>query len=538
MKHTIKISIFILTVLLVRTTIGQGVAINTDGSAADASAMLDIKSTDDGILIPRMTQAERNSISSPATGLLIYQSDNTPGYYFYDGSSWKVVGSEALDINSLYDGKTDGNSIFLGNSSGINNNGTDLKNVSTGYQSFYCNTTGSNNTSTGFLTQSLNTTGSNNTALGASVLRYNIVNSSSTGNGYQALCFATNTNSNTATGVNVLYNNTVGSQNTATGYLALFNQISGCYNTATGFKALFNNINGFYNTAFGSNALYSNTSGEANTAIGYNALYSNTNGAYNVASGSNALYSNTSGEANTASGYNTLHNNTTGSWNSALGSYALQYNETGNYNTAMGYESGPPSGYTDLENTTAIGYLASPTVSNYICFGNTSVTWIGGESTWSTYSDSRAKNQIKEDVIGLDFIMKLRPVTWYWDKDKLDAILGVVDSSDYKEKYDIEKIKQSGFLAQEVELAAFETGYDFSGVHAPVNKNTPYSISYAEFVVPLVKALREQQKLSIEQKQKIEKLDESFNNQQELTEAFQEQNILLKRLEKHEGECQ
>lgn len=59
--------------------------------------------------------------------------------------------------------------------------------------------------------------------------------------------------------------------------------------------------------------------------------------------------------------------------------------------------------------------------------------------------------------------MRLNQVTYHVNKDKIDSILGVEDKSDNPEKYDIERIKQSGFLAQEVEQAALETGYDFSG---------------------------------------------------------------------------
>ena len=66
----------------------QSVGINTDGSSADASSILDVKSTTKGVLVPRMTLVQRNDISLPANGLLIYQSDNTPGFYFYDGTSW------------------------------------------------------------------------------------------------------------------------------------------------------------------------------------------------------------------------------------------------------------------------------------------------------------------------------------------------------------------------------------------------------------------------------------------------------------------
>ena len=70
------------------TISAQSVAINTDKSAANASAMLDIKSTNKGLLIPRLTLAQRNAVVTPATGLLIYQTDNTSGYYYFNGSAW------------------------------------------------------------------------------------------------------------------------------------------------------------------------------------------------------------------------------------------------------------------------------------------------------------------------------------------------------------------------------------------------------------------------------------------------------------------
>ncbi len=76
----------------------QSVSINTDGSEADASAMLDIKSTSKGFLTPRMTAEQRAAISSPAASLLVYQTDETSGYYYYNGSAWVQVG-EASDAS-------------------------------------------------------------------------------------------------------------------------------------------------------------------------------------------------------------------------------------------------------------------------------------------------------------------------------------------------------------------------------------------------------------------------------------------------------
>jgi len=81
--------------LLIFSTISfaQNVGINSDGSTPHGSAMLDIKSTEGGILIPRMTEAQKNDISSPATGLMVYQTDETPGFYYYNGSAWTLIGT-------------------------------------------------------------------------------------------------------------------------------------------------------------------------------------------------------------------------------------------------------------------------------------------------------------------------------------------------------------------------------------------------------------------------------------------------------------
>src|SRR6187402_896055 len=100
-----KILFFIpmLRVILITTTIGftviasaqQGVAINTDGTNADNSALLDIKSSSKGILIPRLTTAQKTAISSPATGLLIYQTNGAAGFYYYNGSAWASLSAAA-----------------------------------------------------------------------------------------------------------------------------------------------------------------------------------------------------------------------------------------------------------------------------------------------------------------------------------------------------------------------------------------------------------------------------------------------------------
>ena len=76
----------------------KGVTINVDSDTPHPSAILDVKSDSLGILIPRIAKANRPN--SPATGLLVYQTDNTPGFYYYDGSGWRILGSSASPLTA------------------------------------------------------------------------------------------------------------------------------------------------------------------------------------------------------------------------------------------------------------------------------------------------------------------------------------------------------------------------------------------------------------------------------------------------------
>lgn len=80
--------IFVLMLLTVFFSLTAQVGINGDSSAPDASAMLDVKSTNSGLLIPRMDASQRAGITNSATGLLVYQTDAPAGFYYYTGSEW------------------------------------------------------------------------------------------------------------------------------------------------------------------------------------------------------------------------------------------------------------------------------------------------------------------------------------------------------------------------------------------------------------------------------------------------------------------
>jgi len=366
-------------------------------------------------------------------------------------SSIYISGTKVLSING-------NNNLFIGISAGIANT-TGNKNIGIGAYSFYNNSAGYNNAAIGFNSLFSNTTG------------------------YR----------NTASGCNALFLNTTGTDNIANGSYSLEYNTTGSYNTACGSMSLFYNTTGSYNTANGFNSLTNNTTGNNNIGIGYLALYSNTIGVQNTACGWSALYSNVSGNNNTAMGISALSTNTTGIWN-----------------TAMGVSADVSSG--NDTNSTALGHFATITASNQMRFGNSSITSIGGQVGWTTISDARVKTNIQNNVPGLDFILKLNPVTYTIDVATLDKLLrpdGFKNTQTQEEsnaKTAKSKIVYTGFIAQDVEATAKNIGYDFSGVDAPKNDKDLYGIRYAEFVVPLVKAIQEQQ-IQIEQlKKEIEVL--------------------------------
>ena len=80
----------VFIILLYSSSFCQSVAVNADGSAASPSAMLDVKSNSKGVLIPRLSAAERNSISSPAKGLLVFDNDKS-AFVYWNGSQWQTL---------------------------------------------------------------------------------------------------------------------------------------------------------------------------------------------------------------------------------------------------------------------------------------------------------------------------------------------------------------------------------------------------------------------------------------------------------------
>jgi trimeric autotransporter adhesin len=419
----------------------------------------------------------------------------------------------AIGNHALYKNTSNNNLVAVGDSALYNNDtngetGMLLRegkaNTAVGGKALFTNTWGANNTALGFYTSYKNTTGSFNTAVGTNGMYNNTSGYHNTAIGSEALLENTTGNSNTAvgrnamykntsgdynaaTGVHALFFNTVGTQNVAIGSFALYRNTSASYNTATGYESLYantigyaNTANGYqvlnkniessYNTGTGYQSLYFNTIGNFNSAYGSYSLYQNSSGGFNTASGNQSMFNNINGQKNAAMGHNSLYNNQFGSNNVAIGSSSLEFNVSGSNNIAIGASAGTTSSFS---NTISIGndtYLNA--YHNQAFLGNLSTGWTGGNTTWFTFSDERIKKDINTDVKGLEFITRLHPVTYYRDIKTATNITGNKATDDYPQKYDIEKIKESGFLAQEVLVAAKTCGYDFSGVRVPVNNCT------------------------------------------------------------------
>lgn len=222
-----------------------------------ASALLNVESTTQGILIPRMTLTQRNAIASPAAGLQVYNT-TTASIDQFNGTDWMTMGlgGTAVVTNTAIGYRP------------LSSNSTGARNTAVGYDALFANATGSDITAIGRYAGRSNT-GSFVTAIGGDAVGGATASSGAynTGVGYQSIKGGT------------------GSQNTAVGALSLFNNTTGGDNVAFGMQALNTNISGGRNAAIGYQSLF-NTTASNNTAIGHKSAFSLGSGNFNVIIGS------------------------------------------------------------------------------------------------------------------------------------------------------------------------------------------------------------------------------------------------------------
>ncbi len=546
----------LLIMLLLSVSIYGQVGINT----TNPNATLDIRSSNqtapqstDGILIPKVDAFSAVNPTANQHGMLVYltttSGSKSPGFYYWDNtvpdwiglgggggtSGWDLIGNSGTNGSTNFLGTTDNVplSFRTGNTERVRINTSGNVGIGTSYAasrldveggmsigssysgSYTAPTNGAiveGNVGIGvtFPTAQLHTTG---TARLANYPNATFLSTDFQGNlqANTGSFWSTNGNSN------VGFSSFLGTTDIFPLYFRYNNQKSGELSsnaTSFGHNALAVNAS-FGNTAFGIDALKANTSGYHNTAVGDGAMEKHISGLFNTAIGYGAMPEFVSGNANVGVGTSVMRLMTSGDRNTAVGEEAYTNYNSGDSNTAIGFRSfNVNSTGSNFSNSVAIGQNTYISASNQIRLGFSSITSIGGYANWTNLSDGRFKKNIKSDVPGLAFIKKLNPVTYNLDMDAIDDWLNVSDETKKateKSKKNKEDQVQTGFIAQEVEKAAKELNYDFSGVDKPKNAEDSYGLRYAEFVVPLVKAVQELEAKVAKLEKQLELLEKKKN---------------------------
>ena len=285
--------------------------IGTTPGSISPSAVLEAASTTKGFLIPRMTTAQMNAISSPANGLSVYNTTDSCLYIYRNSlwmstcsptysMAWGLLGNSGTTAGTNFIGTTDAQSLVFktNNTEGMRLNTSGYLGIGTTTPSVQLDVVGKANIQTPS-TFNLFINGGNTAATGTY---------------------------NTIVGINAMTNLTTGGSNVGFG--------SGNQNGLT---------TGSNNTSIGGSALFGLTTGSSNTAIGNQALLVNSIGIHNVGVGTLSLQSNVSGNQNTALGSYALSSVTTGSNNIGLGWGAGDNLTTGSDNIIIGYQIKAPS---------------------------------------------------------------------------------------------------------------------------------------------------------------------------------------------------
>jgi hypothetical protein len=509
-------------------TSGQVLTTNGSGTLSWANA----SSASTGVPYTGATSAVNlGAYDLTVNGLKIGKGNNS-------SSANTALGVSALNANAVgaNNNTAIGYNAAVANTSGayntangayaLNSNTSGFYNTANGYYAATGITTGAFNTAIGDQALATNTVGNHNTAIGhkANVSANNLSNATAIGD--SAIVTASNTiqlgNTN-VTNVNttgklktgaVTYPNTDGTANqvlttNGAGVLSWATPSSGGvpYTGATGavnLGAYDLTVNGlkigkgnnavYSNTALGVSALNANTTGYGNTAFGNMTLIQNTTGYSQTAIGDRALTANTTGTENTAVGSHAMLYNRTGISNTAVGRNALSANESGSQNTAIGMWAGGTS--IALVNTTDIGYFAQSIANNQVTLGNSSITSLRAQVTSITsLSDMRDKTDIVNISEGIDFVKRLRPVTFTWNtRDK--AKVG---------------IKSAGFIAQE--LLALQKGSAIGSNLDLVSEDNPEKLEarYSNLLPVMVKAIQDQQQIIEDQKKRLDALEKLVN---------------------------
>lgn len=433
------------------------------------------------------------------------------------------IGQDALSQNSKgWSNVAVGNGTLQKNVYGYMNTaiGLEAMNQQVGIDEINSNARGSRNTAVGSNSLRFNNEGYGNTVLGRNAFHTNVSGHNNTAVGRDALSgngpfidgvvvnqTPKSCSDNVAVGVSALFWNN-GDFNTALGAYAAQNIKSSTGNVVIGYQALTNmesdiafgtaasNNN---NVVIGTQAMQNATAGSDNVAVGPSALLKSQTST-NTAVGATSLFNLVSGSQNTGVGKNALKGaaDITGSQNTGIGNNSLQNIVSGSQNTALGanalFNTQSGGAVQGFNNCTGVGYDSRISADNQVQLGNSATTtYVYG--TVQNRSDERDKAEIRDTVLGLDFINALRPVDYKWNMredyvevtDDGETIVHENDGSKKRTRF------HHGLIAQEVEQVIAETNVDFGGFqnHALSGGNDVLSVGYDELIAPLIKAVQE-----------------------------------------------
>lgn len=486
-------SYLVFLILLTCVTINTFSQVGIGTTSPDASAQLEVSSNTKGLLIPRMTQAQRTNISFPAQGLMVYQTDGIIGLYQYDGTSWSIAGagSSIYSTNGTLSGNrtvsAGGYTLTLSPKSTFNPSVTASSLSAIGTEFTPILTAASNNDV--LLGININPTFSKGafTGIGSYGLQ---VEGIKIGRGGGSI------STNVAIGNNALIKNTTGNNQVVIGYESGKEITSGMFNTIIGSNTLKALTTGNSNTVLGANNLNSSTNGSNNYILGTYSMSAATSASSNIAIGQQVLLGLTTGTNNIAMGNYAANGVTDGQQNVSIGQMSLYWCNSsqnigigyragfdissGSSNTCIGYSANVANG--TYSNSTALGNGATAGGSNWVQLGNSSVTTIRGAVAYSSSSDRRLKQNISDTRYGLKEVMKLRPVDYVMTSNQ---------------------VRQVGFIAQDVQPLIPEI---VTGSEGDISKGETLAITYANMVAILTKAIQEQQAMIEQLKLEIEAL--------------------------------
>ncbi len=378
----------------------------------------------------------------------------------------RLEGSRLAFVNT-------GNSVFIGDGAGMNDDLNGRANVFVGFESGYKNTSGVDNTFSGSQAGFSNTTGIGNTFTGHQAGFGNTTGNGNSFSGYATGLYNSTGFSNAFFGAYAGNKNTTGSGNTFSGNAAGYSNTTGNNNTFTGLQTGYSNTTGYNNTFSGDSAGYSNTTGLSNTFTGSLAGSANTTGQGNTFIGTSAGLLNTTGYSNTFAGASAGFINTTGYNNTFMGTGAGHYNTTGYGNVFLGYYSGTLGSDTNklyINNTlTATPLIFGDFAARYVTI-NGDLNYTG---TLTHTSDRRLKERIAPIAGALGSVRQIQGVYYYWDKTK--------DPTGIRPRG-----RQIGVIAQDVEKVYPELVVtDARGFKA---------VDYLSLTAVLIEAVKEQQK--------------------------------------------